>query len=260
MMINLVKNELFKVFRLKKLYIFMLILLLQEILAVYYYQPGGGQMKSVIVTPDAQSIPLALLNSLAQFMIIYIPLYLADVITDEYKNGTLKLSLLRPIDRIQFLHGKIIGLLVFILIMISFFILSSYMVGTIAFGWGDYTIYNGVSYPPVKGICLTILLSFAMVLPYMASGMIIILIAFSATTMSTTILLSIGVLTFGQYLNVFDEIKYYSIVHQMYFFHEYFVKQSNLELALQSIIVLVLYIVVFYILSAKTLKRKDLLF
>jgi ABC-2 type transport system permease protein len=258
-MTALIKNEIYKTLRLKKLYIFILILLLQEILAVYYYQPGG-QMKSVIVTADAQSIPLALLNGLAQFMSIYIPIYLADVITDEYKNGTLKLTLLRPIDRIQFLHGKIIGLLVFIMIMISFFIITSYTVGMIAFGSGDYTIYNGVSYLPVKGVCLTILLSFAMVLPYMACGMIVILIAFSSTTMSTTILLSVGFLTFGQYLDAFDQIKHYSIVHQMYFFHEYFVKHPDFELALQSIIVLVLYIVTFYFLSAKTLKKKDFLF
>jgi ABC-type transport system involved in multi-copper enzyme maturation permease subunit len=127
-MMRMLQNECFKMFRQKKLYIFMLILALMNSIVVLAYK-SGGNMRTVIVTPNAQSLPLALLNETAQFMIIFIAIYIADIIADEYRNGTLKLTLLRPVGRIQWLNSKILALLVFSAVMIAFQIISAYITG-----------------------------------------------------------------------------------------------------------------------------------
>lgn len=253
-MIRLIRNELYKTFRLKKLYIFMAILVVHAWLTVHFYHEGGEVM-SVIVLPNGQSLPLTLIYSMAQFMTVFIPIYAADMITGEYKTGTLKLSLLRPVRRIEWLNAKIASLFVFITVLVAFSIAAEYAIGTLAFGWGEQTLYAGTLYTPTDGIWLTLRLTFSMLLPYMACGMIVVFLAVAARDISTTIGLSIGILTAAQYLNAFEKIKPYSIVNQMYFFHEY-VHKGNGE-ALQNIAVMAAYIAVFYALSAMIIKKKD---
>ncbi|WP_162848605.1 ABC transporter permease [Paenibacillus nanensis] len=254
-MIRLIQNELYKTFRLKKLYIFMAVLAVHAWLTVHFYNEGG-EWKSVILMPNGQSLPLTLLNSMAQFMTVFIPVYVADLITDEVKTGTLKMSLLRPVRRIEWLNAKIVSLFVFITFLLVFSIAAEYAIGTLAFGWGGQTLYAGSLYTPTEGVWLTLRLTFSMLLPYMACGMIVILIAVLAANISTTIGLSIGMLTAAQYLKAFEHLEPYSIVHQMYFFHEY-VHPISGEAASQIIAVIAGYIVVFYLVTAIIVKRKD---
>ncbi|OZB96569.1 ABC transporter permease [Paenibacillus sp. XY044] len=254
-MIRLMQNELYKTFRLKKLYIFMAILAIHAWLTVHFYTIGG-EWKSVIVMANGQSLPLTLINSMAQFMTVFIPIYVADLITGEVKTGTLKLSLLRPVRRIEWLNAKIASLFVFITVLLAFSVAAEYVIGTLAFGWGERTLYAGSLYAQTEGVWLTLRLTFSMLLPYMACGLIVVFIAVSAANISTTIGLSIGVLTAAQYLSAFETIKPYSIVNQMYFFHEY-VHQANWGALLQNIAVVAAYIAVFYAVSAMIMKKKD---
>lgn len=256
-MIRLARNELFKMLRLKKMGIFMFILVLNAIITVYYYQLDGN-VKTVIVTPNGQSLPLMFIYGMAQFMAIFIPVYVTDIITEEYRKGTLKLSLLRPVSRVEWLHAKIAALLFFIVILVGIAVLSSYAVGTAALGWGDRTGYGGASYLPGAGVWLTLKLYALMILPYMACGMIVVWIAICCDSMSVALVISIGLLNAAQYLNAFEEIKPYSIVNQMYFYHES-VGQNRLgEPAIQSTVVILIYLIVFYLLSVQSIKRKDL--
>ncbi|TNJ63070.1 response regulator [Paenibacillus hemerocallicola] len=165
-------------FRLKKLYIFMAILAVHAWLTVHFYN-AGGDWKSVIMMPNGQSLPLTLLNSMAQFMTVFIPIYVADLITGEVKTGTLKLSLLRPVRRIEWLNAKLVSLFVFMTVLLVFSITAEYAIGTLAFGWGEQTLYAGTLHTQTEGVWLTLYLTFSMLLPYMACGMIVMFIAVS---------------------------------------------------------------------------------
>lgn len=188
-MIRLIQNELYKMFRLKKLYIFMAILAVHAWLTVHFYSTAGD-WKSVIVMPNGQSLPLTLLNSMSQFMTVFIPIYVADMITGEIKTGTLKMTLLRPIRRIEWLGAKIVSLFIFITVLLGFSITAEYMIGTLAFGWGEQTLYAGTLYTQTEGVWLTLYLTFSMLLPYMACGMIVMFIAVSATKIQIRFLIS----------------------------------------------------------------------
>lgn len=256
---NLLRNEFVKLLKLKKLYIFLLILLVNEALVIYFYK-FPGSMKSIIVSPNGQSVPLTLVNGMAQFMTIFIPIYLADSITGEYRSGTLKLSLLQPVDRLDLLRAKLAALFIFITLIVSFSVLSSYIMGTVAFGWGSYTGYAGTRYAPAQGIVLTLTAYALLLLPYLAYGMMAAFVAVSATNGSTTIVLCITAVTAGQYLNSFAALKPFSLVNQMYFYHEYFLKGLNWPAAILSTAVIFGYVAVFYLLAAHRFSKKDIVY
>lgn len=255
-MTRLIRNELFKTFRLKKLYAFMAVLVANAWITVHFYG-ADGEVKSIVTMPNGQSLPLTLIYGMAQFMTVFISVYVADTVAGEFKNGTIKSTLLHPVRRVEWLHAKIASLFVFIAFLVAFSIAAEYAVGTIAFGWGRQTLYAGTLYPPGEGIALTLLLKFSMVLPYLACGIVVVFIGVFAANASATIGLSIGLLTAAQYLNAFEPIKPYSLANQMYFFHES-VSRASWDEAVRNTAVMAVYIAVFYGASALILKKKDI--
>lgn len=254
------QNELLKLFKTKKLYVFFLLLAAATVITVYYHNNPGAGMQTVIETANAQSLPIVLKYSTVQFFSIFMAVYIADVITDEYKTGSLKLSLLRPIDRATLLNSKVAAIFAFTVILTLFFILSTYAIGTVSFGWDNSAVYNGVTYSTTDGILLTAKVFAVSLLPLMAFGMITMFIAVTSNNMTTTIAISIGITMLGQYLNALPSIKVFSVVNQMLFFSDYFVKIKNPGEMMLSIMVNLTYIVIFYLLSKTTFKMKDILY
>lgn len=262
-MISLIRTECYKLFRMKKLYVFFLVLVANLLLTVYFYTPREGTNISTIITAEtanAQSLPLLFLNGFSIYMSIFMAVYVAGIVTDEYRIGTLKLTLLRPVSRMRLLQSKFGALLVFNLIMIAFLIVSAYTIGALFFGWGEGAFYNGVTYAPLHGVALTLASYSLLVLPYMAIGAMFLFIAFYFDQMALTIILSIGIAYMGQFLNLFESIKIYSIVNQTYFFPEYFIKNPNWHEAALSTGVNLLYFFLFYFLSAKVIRSKDIVY
>ncbi|MCM0650539.1 ABC transporter permease [Clostridium swellfunianum] len=229
------------------------------VITVYYYINSDAGMQTVIETANAQSLPIVLKYSTAQFFSIFMAIYIADIITDEYKTGSLKLSMLRPISRATLLKSKVSAIFAFTVILTLFFILSTYAIGIVSFGWGNSTVYNGITYSTIDGVLLTVKVFAVSILPLIAFGMITAFIAVSSNSMTTTIAISIGITMLGQYLNALPSIKVFSVVNQMLFFSDYFVKINNPGEMMLSVIVNLVYIVVFYLLAVTKFKKKDIL-
>lgn len=255
---KLLYNELLKLFKTKKLYLFFVILAAATTVTVYYYDSDTG-VQTVIETANAQSLPIALRYSTAQFFSIFLAIYIADIITDEYKTGSLKLSLLRPVSRTSLLRAKIAAIFVFTVVLTLFFILSCYAIGMMSFGWGNYTEFKGATYSTVGGLLLTAKAYAVSILPLMAFGMMNVFISIVSSQMTTAIAVSIGISMLGPYLSAFPSIKVFSVIHQMYFFSDYFVLFDPPDDRMLSIGVNMAYIVVFYALSQAAFNKKDIL-
>jgi ABC-2 type transport system permease protein len=265
-MMNLIKNEVFKVFKLKKLYIFMAISIVMEVITAIEYivlrklpvEKLGPEIKKLIENLNGQSFPLHMLNSMAQMVIIFMAILLADIISDEYKNGTLKLSLLRPVSRVELLNSKIAALIVSMIVLVFVMLIGNYIVGTAFFGWGDKTIVNGVDFATGTGILITLKSYLISLLPYLGFGMIIVFFSVLLTSMGATIGISLGLMLVLAILESIKQVNNYSILHQtglyMNFIQDF--KWENIFIGLANIAV---YIVVFYIGSVMVLKKKDIL-
>lgn len=256
---TLLKNELYKLFKMKKVYIFIVVMLGITLLNLYDYQPGGAET-TVWEFHFGQSVPLAMIQIFTQFMIIFIPIVAADSISNDYRNGTLKLSLLRPVTRVQLLQAKIMTLFVFIAVSTIFFLILAYALGTYFIGWGEATEYMGATYTPIKGIGITIGIYALFILPTMAYGILASFIAVLSKNMSTAVIITLVLITIGLNLNDMTAIAPYSLAyHLMYFHEELMLTQNGFEI-LKNMSVVLIYIVVFAGLSFKIFKNKEILY
>jgi ABC-2 type transport system permease protein len=74
-------------------------------------------------TMSAQMFPLeALKMHLDMLLPIFISILIADIITDEYRSGTLKLPLIHPVSRRKLLNSKLFTILVTITVLLLFFL------------------------------------------------------------------------------------------------------------------------------------------
>lgn len=264
-MINLIENELFKIFRLKKLYISVAIAILIELLeaVVYIYMkqnPSGlaADDLSSLASLNGQSFPLLMLIGFNQYSVVFMSIILADIISDEFRTGTIKLSLLRPVSRIELLNSKIVALFVSLAILLGFTLITSYLVGSIFFGWGDETLIAGISYDTIKGLLLTFQSYFFTLFSYFAFGMIIVFVSILCKNMGLTVGISLGLMTFLIVLENVKSVHNFSIWHQqdlyMNFIRDF--SWGNTLIGLANIIV---YSVGFYILSLIIFRKKDIL-
>ena len=257
-MMNLLKNELYKLFRMKKLYVFGAIILTVLMLNLHNYQPGSE--RTVWTFAYGQSAPLVLISILSQFMVIFIPIFIGDSIANEYRQGTLKLPLLRAVTRSRLLRAKIASLFVFITVMMLFFIIAAYGIGTYYLGWGSKTEYAGQLYAPAEGILLTLGANALLLLPFMAYGLFVTFIALLSGNMSLTVISSLVIMTVGLNLNVFEAITPYSLAYHIVYFHENFVHTPDWGNALQSTGITSAYLAVFSLCSFYGFRKKEILY
>ncbi|MDR3601361.1 MAG: hypothetical protein P4L49_12915 [Desulfosporosinus sp.] len=87
-MLGLIKNELYKAFRLRKFYFFMVAIVSIEMAVIiqYKYSPSSSGVSLM----NGQSFPLALLDSLPYIMVVFIAVFIADLwIERNLAPGTL---------------------------------------------------------------------------------------------------------------------------------------------------------------------------
>ncbi|GAA0338736.1 ABC transporter permease [Oceanobacillus oncorhynchi subsp. oncorhynchi] len=256
---GLLKNELYKLFKMKKIYVFAAVMLGITFLNLYDYQPGGSEM-TVWDFYYGQSVPLSMIQIFSQFMIIFIPIVIADCISNDYRNGTLKLSLQRPIARWQLLSAKLMALFAFIIVSTILFLILSYTLGVYFIGWGEVTEYLGVSYPPMQGIGVTVGVYALFMLPTMAYGIFAGFIAVLVKNMSTAIIISLVLITVGLNLNGVSAIAPYSLAHHLMYFPEELMQTQDWSGILQNIGVVLIYGVLFAGLSFWLFKKKEILY
>jgi ABC-2 type transport system permease protein len=277
-MISLAKNEVYKIFKQRKIYIFMFIIFVLTCLEyvgaiiVNKASRSNSSITSPFMNMNGQTMPLMMLSGISTIIVIFITILLADIVTDEYKNGTLKLSLLAPISRSKLLVSKVVGLLFGTLILLVFTMIISYLLGTVFFGWGDKFILNGFNYNTngdlvkqtmtfsvSKGILFTIFSYIIQVLPYMAFGMIVLFLSLLFSNMGATIGTSLGVwFAFTILDQISKDVKLYTITSYFSFYSK-FIDKIDFEATLIDLSVIIVYIVIFYVLSLILFRKKDIL-
>ena len=254
----LLKNELYKLFRTKKLYIFMGIDLFFLAFNLLGYQPGNNN--TIWTFTYGQSAPMALTDIFTLFMSFFIPIFIADSFAGEYRQGTLKLSLLHPVSRLCLLKAKLGSLLVLLLILTVFFVTAAYAIGVFHLGWGDGFEYNGSLYTPVHGMFITFGSYLLLIFPAMAYGLLTAIIAILSGNMTAAILASVGIMTIGFNLNTVPGIGPYSLSYHIAYLYKYFVPKFSGPSGFLAIGMLALYFVLFGIFLVLFFRKKDLVY
>ncbi|MEF3305682.1 ABC transporter permease [Paenibacillus sp. GYB003] len=212
-MSKLIQCELFKVFRQKKLYLFMLILTAVEISAVFQiYRKAAGFTG---FGPNGQSFPLTVLQNSTFFIPILIAILAADSIAEEYRSGNLKKALLCPVSRMDLLHAKIVSMFTVVAVLLVFLVLSSYVIGTLSFGWGERTVVDEIVYTFSEGGRLVAQIVLLSVPPNLAFGMIVIIAALLTTNPGGSIGAALVLLAVSPLVEGIPQVRDFFIGYQM---------------------------------------------
>ena len=238
------------------MYIFMVIMLGMALIPAFIYKYAETN-----VTMEGQRFPLDILKSNLEMLLpIFLSILIADLITDEYKDGTLKLPLIHPISRTSLLNSKIASLAIALLVLIFFSLISSYIIGFIFFGAGEGLNIYGETYSTGYGFLVTMFSHLIAIIPLLAFGMVIVLLSLNMSSSGGVVGASIGII-FG--LNILGQL---SKTIRPYLINTYFslhgiILNSSSQISLsKSIIVIFSYGVISYLISLKIFNKKDIIY
>lgn len=252
-MMGLVKNECYKVLRQSKLALFMGAGLGLQIITIFQMLSGFQNQSAAEL--NGQSFPLHMIGIQTILMALFVAVLAADLVADEYRSGTLKLTLLRPVGRSQVMAAKAIALAAAVTALTGFTVIAAYATGTLAFGWGDGLLAQGV---PVAGssVAVTFKAAAASIAPCAGFGMMVMFIALITENVGLTIGISAALYLFLPLLGIRPD---WSIVDQMNTFHRAVIYGDSLRAVSADLAAIMAYIVLFFAAGAFYMKRKDVL-
>lgn len=254
-MLSLVKNELIKLFAGKKIYVFMLAIVLGNSLI------GVESLVGAIDIPvNGQNVPILMLPTIVNILLpLFVIVLVAGMITDEYVNGTLKLSLIHPVSRTSLLTAKLLALGVILLYLLAFALLVSYVLGTVFFGWGEQFTYNDEVYTTTAGIIMTVGSYFISSLPLLTFGTIAMLISLKFSSGGATVGATLGLLLLLAFLGeVIEVIRPYLFVGYFRQLAVHVFETGDLVRIVLGFLVMAGYGITAYLVSIYLFKKKDL--
>jgi len=257
-MLNVLKNELIKLFARRKIYVFLSILLIVS-LAVLASSLITRNLNSFI-KEYGQTFPLTLFDSTASIIIpIFIIILIADLVTEEYVDGSLKLSLLRPVSRRKLLLGKMGALVIGIMVLLLFLLILGYAIGILIFGWGDQFLIKGRTLTTGEGLLFTLKVYMLSLLPYASFGALILLFAVFMSNTGSVVGIGIGILLISLLTGqVFPELSAY-LISSYFNTLDLLTSDMGAPEIICGLSLVAIYGILFYALSSWGFSKKDLL-
>jgi ABC-2 type transport system permease protein len=262
-LLNLIMNENMKIYRRIRTWILVAILLVIEGLAYWIYYKNGGtgstpsMWKAVLFGSNLISVPLFLSVIIA-----------ADSVAGEFSGGTIKLLLIRPASRAKILLSKYISVFGFLLLLLLILLVTSFIVSGLLYGFGSTT--EIFSYSGRDGVMHQISYASETFRSYGLGSVNLIMIltlAFMVSTVlrSSAIAITLSIVsifvggTNGELIKQYSWAKYYLFLNTD--LSKYFTQSApalGSDTTLQfSIMILIVYFVIFNGLSWYVFKKRD---
>lgn len=245
-------NEFIKNFKgSKKFRVFLFILIVLSVASTVVYKIADISHESYYLVMNTMNISLEIIP-------IYMAILTSDMLTEDYNNGTLKNTVLRPISRGDIILGKMLFIIVSVTLLIIFNIIFSTFFSSFIFSNDMPSSYELVELL-IRGVLTAFVLgAFEVVLIFISlfansSGVATgfgIGVLFAMKIISVT-LLALGVLP-QKFSGIFITNSFDMFVNNVWI-------QDKSQFTLSFVMVAVYYIV-FSILSIKTFEKKDLFY
>lgn len=176
----LLKNELFKGYKGKKLQIFLGITLGIFLLGIFGVK-YAGEMDSIGMDLGFMFVNQIIPVITTIIIPVFVSVLIGDAITDEYRNGTLKIFLLHPVSRLEMYLSKMAYVLIFNAVYLLSVATVFYFGTNIVLG----TPFDMATYTEVVKICLWTLV------PVMVLAFGVLILALSVRKTSTVVSLTV---------------------------------------------------------------------
>jgi ABC-2 type transport system permease protein len=262
-------NENMKIYRRIRTWILVAILLVIEGLAYWiYYKSGGAGSNGLGSTASLWKAVLfgSRLLSVPLFLSVIIA---ADIVAGEFSGGTIKLLLIRPASRAKILLSKYISVFGFLLFLMLILLVTSIIVSGLLYGFGSTT--EMFSYSGRDGVMHQISYASETFRAYGFGSVDLIMIltlAFMVSTVfrSSAIAITLSIVsifvggTIGEFIKHYSWAKYYLFLNTD--LSKYYTQASptlDSDTTIQfSILILIVYFIIFNGLSWYVFKKRDI--
>ncbi len=279
MMTELIKIELYKIFKKWRTYIgFIAIGLLVGIIQTAMY--FEGQKSLDFMTRNLQDsflfvgnllngffISYLILNMLAVHIPFLITLVAGDLLAGESTAGTYRILLTRPVSRLQVLTSKFIAGNIYTFSLILWLAIVSLGIGAILFGFGELIVIK--SSTVIIFDRNDVLWRFLLAYGFAALGMSVVCsLAFFFSSLvenaigpivATMAIIIVFVIVSAINIEVFSSIKPYLFTNYILSWRLIFSDPINTSKLLNAVLILLGHIVLLYGVTAVIFKRKDIL-
>jgi ABC-2 type transport system permease protein len=275
---KLIQVELYKIFKRKRSYIGFIAVIVIVLIAQAAMLWEGQAMHEFLTKnlSDAFFLEGNLVNGylmtylVLNFLWIHIPLLIVivtgDLISGEAHAGTFRLIISRPVSRTQLITVKFIAAIVYTLVLMTIFALTSLGLGLILFGKGDLmVIFNTINILPEHDILWRFLLAFIFgFIGMIAVASLSLLLSSLANNSLGPILSTMAIIILFTMISTFDfsffkALKPFLLTTYLDSWQLFFNFDVNLSLIYMDGFILIIHIIIFYLLTVIHFRRKDIL-
>ena len=248
--------EIKRLFKSRLLWVFTCFFAAMYVISAIFFNLYGSE-GSVLTNASAQSFPIQHLQASLTFTAIFVAIYVGDITVQDRMNGTIKLTLLRSLSRLQYFISRVLCTFIFSIVMTLIMIVAGYIVGLAFFGWGEYFEFFGMFSSGLHGVGITLLAGFAFALAYFIFGLLILVVSLYFERVATLAMVAGASTLIGQYVILLPTIKHYAIFQQLLFFHiDWF--NTSLSQNLMNSTILFIYMILCIAMGYFQFKKKDL--
>ena len=278
MLSNLIKIELYKIFRKPRSYIGIAVIVFIVVLIELSIWIDGQRILDFITQNlyDSFYFQGNLLNGyLISYLVlntlwIHVPVLVAfvagDIISGEAANGTLRTVLSRPVKRTHLLFAKFVANISYSTLLVLILSFLSLFFGLLIFGKGDLiVITNKINILPQQGLMLRFIYAFGFGVLSMAviSTLSFMFSAFGNNSIGPiigTIAVIIGFNIISSFqLPIFNNIRPYLFTTYLNSWFHFFSFNLDKDLILKSILHLSANMLIFFLITIISFRRKDIL-
>jgi|GEM_PF-4514663 len=192
-MVSIFKNELYKLFHSRRIYIFsgiMLVTLIGFAIIINSISPSELITTDMIDEMKGINFPLQFLSTISDLLLpVFVVLIMTFFVSDEYESGTLKLPILQGFRRESIIIAKTLISIFFSFLMVAFVYLAANMVSLGLWGTKSYTADGLLSItkifllsviPIIALVTFTMLLSLLVKNSGLVIGILIAILVFSS--------------------------------------------------------------------------------
>lgn len=235
---------------------FSIIYLINYVISAVFFKISGSEL-TTLTAGNAQSFPIQHLQFSFFFTGTFLAIYASKISSQDRSEGLIKMTLTRSVSRLEYFISRVLAILLFCLFITFVMISLSYLVGMIFLGWGNELVFHSIEVSGISGVFITFICGLAFAFSYFGFGLFALIVSlFFNRVAETTVLMAI-VLMAGEYLELLPNIQQFVLFHQMVFFHIDIFHKSLLY-NLFSVIILLLYCLVFSVVGYLIFRKKDL--
>ena len=276
--LRLVGNELYKALRQKRVYLFLLFPVVFTLFGIYSTRQWNKNHPDRLNTLFASEYVFTSLDNFLIFTsFFYAIMIVSFFLAEDYADGTLKLTLMRPVSRITILNSKIIAYYLTVLLFFAanfmFTFIIVYFLGdpesVMVFSNSEFKEFQGLSFPFWKGVEFLGICYLLSTFGVFVLGLVLFFFGAASGKSSVAITLSIVLFVacyfYMMLLHGTPYIKYNIWMQFQIGYKTYYIEKLNLEPVIifgsfkESLQICFAYVAVFYPLTALIFCRKSIL-